>query len=283
MPEGDAVFRTARALHAGLAGREITLCDLRWPSLATADLTGRTTLEVVPRGKHILHRVDGGLTLHSHLRMEGVWRVLPASEVGPARLRDRWIRAVIGCAETTALGVRLGMLDLVRTADEHRLVGHLGPDLLGADWDPDRAVANLLREPGRPIGAALLDQRNLAGVGTIWDAETLFAERVHPWTPAGELGPDKLRAIAVRAQALVEGAKERAPGNLRVHGRSGRPCVRCGRPLRISRIGEPPEDRVMFYCSTCQGGLGPGDDGRPQAPLGAPRRTDGVLRGRKLR
>ncbi|AKT52202.1 DNA-formamidopyrimidine glycosylase family protein [Arsenicicoccus sp. oral taxon 190] len=278
MPEGDAVWRTARRLHEALSGRVITDSDLRWPSLATADLRGRTTVAVVPRGKHILHRLDDGLTLHSHLRMEGSWRTHDPARLTLRTLRAADVRAVVGCATATAVGLRLGMLDLVRTVDESRLVGHLGPDLLGADWDPDQAVANLLRQPEREIGAALLDQRNLAGVGTMWDAEVLFLQRVWPWAPVGELGPEELRAVVVRVQALVDASKvrrwsvstgsDRAGEELYVHGRSGLPCRRCGGPVRLSTIGRAPQDRAMFYCPTCQGGLGPQDDGRRQRPLG---------------
>ena len=77
MPEGDAVWRTARRLHEALAGRVLVSADLRWPSLATSDLSGLTVTEVVPRGKHLLLRLDNGWTLHSHLRMDGSWRVEP--------------------------------------------------------------------------------------------------------------------------------------------------------------------------------------------------------------
>ncbi|MCH8612853.1 DNA-formamidopyrimidine glycosylase family protein [Arsenicicoccus dermatophilus] len=278
MPEGDAVWRTARRLHRGLAGHVVTDCDLRWPSLATCDLRGRTTIEVVSRGKHLLHRLDGGLTLHSHLRMEGSWRVHDPAALTLRQLRDPDVRAVLGCATATALGLRLGMMDLVRTGDEPRLVGHLGPDLLGPDWDPDRVVANLLADPDRHVGAALLDQRNLAGVGTMWDAEVLFLERVWPWTPVAVLGADRLREIATHVQRLVDGCRERrwsvstgidAPGQeLWAHGRAGRECRRCNGTIRLSTIGEPPQDRAMFYCPTCQGGLGPEDDGRRQRPMG---------------
>ena len=75
VPEGDVVRRTAQRLHAALAGRTLVTSDLRWPSLATVDLRGREVLEVASAGKHLLARVEGGLTLHSHLRMEGQWRV----------------------------------------------------------------------------------------------------------------------------------------------------------------------------------------------------------------
>src|SRR6478609_6277135 len=140
MPEGDTVWRTAQRLDKALAGAVVTLSDLRFPQVATADLRGATTLEVVSRGKHLLHRFDTGLTLHSHLRMEGQWRIEAARDAARCLRRDD-LRAAVGTAAWMALGLRLGMLDLVATSDEATVVGHLGPDLLGTDWDLARAVA----------------------------------------------------------------------------------------------------------------------------------------------
>ncbi|SCK27082.1 endonuclease-8 [Streptomyces sp. SceaMP-e96] len=164
MPEGDTVWRLAQRLHDALAGGPLTRCDLRVPRLATVDLTGRGVLGVLPRGKHLLTRFEGGLTLHSHLRMDGAWKIYAPAERwrgGPAHQ----IRAILGTADHTAVGYRLPVLDLLRTADESRVVGHLGPDLLGPDWDPAEALRRLLTTPERPLGEALLDQRNLAGIG----------------------------------------------------------------------------------------------------------------------
>ena len=89
MPEGDTVWRTAHRLHQALAGHVVTVCDLRWPSLATVDLRGATTTEVVARGKHVLHRLDSGVTLHSHLRMDGQWRVAATDQVTGCRAAQR--------------------------------------------------------------------------------------------------------------------------------------------------------------------------------------------------
>ena len=281
MPEGDTVWRTAHRLDLALAGSLLTVCDLRWAALATVDLRGDRTIEVVSRGKHLLHRLESGRTLHSHLRMDGQWRIGVTSEASPARVAHHAIRAVVGTAEWTAIGRSLGMLDLVRTDDEGTVVGHLGPDLLGADWNLDRAIGNLRRQPARPIGAALLDQRNLAGLGTMYAAEALFMQRQPPWQPVGEMTEASLRALVFRARRLLDANRRNAiPSttgssrrgeNTSVHGRSGRPCRRCGAGVRVAMIGDAPQDRTMFYCPACQGGLGPTDDGRPQQPLGAPR------------
>lgn len=277
MPEGDTVWRTAQRLHQALAGAEVVLADLRFPEVATADLRGTTTLEVSSRGKHILQRFDNGLTLHSHLRMEGQWRVeRPDAARGWLRRDD--LRAAVGTAAWTALGLRLGMLDLVPTAQEPMLVGHLGPDLLGADWDAAVAVANV-RGSSTTIGAALLDQRSLAGLGTLWTSEALFLSQLGPWTPAADLSDEALTSVVSRAHSLIDHARHHAvqasTGVRRrgeetyVHARSGRPCRRCGAKVRVSTIGPQGRERTMFYCPGCQGGLAPNDDGRPQRPLGA--------------
>jgi endonuclease VIII len=284
MPEGDVVWRTAQRLDAALSGRELLLSDLRWPPLATVDLTGRTVLQTLARGKHLLTRLaatvaDEPVTLHSHLRMEGSWRV---DRTGAAAARaGRWpdVRAVLGNDTWTATGRRLGMLDLVATRDEDSLVGHLGPDVLGPDWDIERALANLDGRGAETIGAALLDQRVLAGIGTFYLAESLFLSGRSPWTLVGDLSEAQRRRIVQRAHDLLYLNRDQVPqtttGDARpgreafVHGRSGRPCRRCGTTVRVAPIGTAPADRVAFYCPRCQPGPTPTDDGRPQRPLGS--------------
>jgi endonuclease-8 len=282
VPEGDTVWRTAQRLHAALSGKPIVEADLRWPGISTADLRGRATIEVVSRGKHLMHRVEGGLTLHSHLRMEGQWRVEATPSLATRWRRNPQLRALVSASDWTALGLRLGMLDLVPTARESDLVGHLGPDVLGPDWDAGRAVDNLARAHV-PLGQALLDQRNLAGVGTMWCAETLFLERVPPWSLADEVDRAVVERVVSRAHRLIDNGRGQAvqssTGSYRlheahyVHARSGRPCRRCGTTVRVAPIGVPPQERTMFYCPGCQGGLGPSDDGRVQRPLGAEGRS----------
>ncbi|UQX03292.1 DNA-formamidopyrimidine glycosylase family protein [Streptomyces sp. RerS4] len=268
MPEGDSVHRAAARLHAALAGRPLTVTDLRVPRFATADLTGRTTLDVTPRGKHLLARIEGGLTLHSHLRMDGAWHVFAAGQKwhgGPAHE----IRAVLATADATAVGYRLPVLELLRTSDEARVVGHLGPDLLGPDWDPARAAANLLADPERPLGEALLDQRNLAGIGNVYKAELCFLAQVTPWTAVGALPdpPATLPRLASAAQRLLAAnigdtgrrGHRNTTGSLRpgqelfVYGRAHRPCLRCGTPIREA----PQDDRPTYWCPRCQHGPTP--------------------------
>ncbi|MGW0814677.1 DNA-formamidopyrimidine glycosylase family protein [Streptomyces viridiviolaceus] len=276
MPEGDTVWQAAKRLHDALAGQALTRSDFRVPKYATADLTGRRVLDVTPRGKHLLTRVEGGLTVHSHLRMDGSWKVYADGQRwtgGPAHQ----IRLILGTADRTAVGYRLPVLELLRTADEQRVVGHLGPDLLGPDWDPDRALANLLRDPARPLGEALLDQRNLAGIGNVYKSELCFLLGVTPWLPVGELPAAPAAKLPALAQRLLAANRERPVRrttgghrgqDLFVYGRAPRPCPRCGTSIRVADQGDGSRDRPTYWCPVCQAGPAP----RPARAAGTGRR-----------
>ncbi|MES5818308.1 DNA-formamidopyrimidine glycosylase family protein [Streptomyces sp. RG80] len=264
MPEGDTVWQAAHRLHTALAGQVLTRSDLRVPKFATADLTGRTVLDVTPRGKHLLTRIEGGLTLHSHLKMDGSWKVYAPDQRwtgGPTHQ----IRAILGTADRTAVGYRLPVLELLRTTDEHRAVGHLGPDLLGPDWDPDRALANLLQDPTRPLGEALLDQRNLAGIGNVYKSELCFLLGVTPWLPTGALPEDRAAKLPVLAKKLLEANRDRPirmttgrrGQDLFVYGRARHPCLRCGTPVRLADQGDGSRERPTYWCPMCQTGPAP--------------------------
>ncbi|WP_144792693.1 DNA-formamidopyrimidine glycosylase family protein [Microbacterium paludicola] len=256
MPEGDTVFRTARQLDEALAGREVTRFDLRVPQAATADLSGATVLGCVPRGKHLLLRI-GDHTLHSHLRMDGVWFIY--------RPGERWrhpafkVRAIVGVAEREAVGVDIADIELVRTKDEAQIVGHLGPDPLSADWDPAEAARRLSADE-RAIHVALLDQRNVAGFGNVYASELLFLRGVLPTTPAPDvdtaalldLGARTIRANRDRSERTFTGMSR--PGQMTwVYGRFRRPCRRCGTPiLRGQQGADPTRERVTYWCPRCQ-------------------------------
>ena len=281
MPEGDTVHRTADRLDSALRDAALERAELRWPSVPQVDLAGSRTLEVVARGKHLLHRFDTGTTLHTHLRMEGQWRVEHPGPATERALRRHDLRAALLTEQWSALGLRLGMLDLVPTAREAELVGHLGPDVLGPDWDATVAAARVTASEGL-IGDTLLDQRVLAGIGTFWASEILFIERVLPWTPARDLDRERVLAMLERLHRLMAASRgsgwqattgiQRSGEEAYVHARSGRPCRRCGDTVRVANTGAAPRQRTLFSCPTCQGGLAPTDDGRPQRPLGSGKR-----------
>ena len=278
------MLRTARRLDAALAGGTLVRTELRWPDLGAVDLTGRTITEVASYGKHILTRLGGDsrhepLTLRSHLRMEGQWLIKPpGNEHWPTTIGVS-VRAVLATADWTAIGRWLGLLDLIPTAAEGTLIGHLGPDIM-TDTFPEQgraeSIARIVATPSRHIGAALLDQTTVAGIGTMYMAEALFVQHISPWTPVAEVDLGALLDTARRL--LLRGATSALPsttGNPRpghntyVHARSGRPCLRCGATVRVAPIGPALKERTAFYCAVCQPGPTPTDDGRVRRPLGA--------------
>lgn len=256
MPEGDAVWRTARSLDRALTGQVLTSTDFRVPALATVSLAGEPVVETLSRGKHLMTRIGEAWTLHTHLKMEGSWAV--------GRVGDRWrkpahtARVVLRADAVEAVGFSLGVVELVPRDREDDVVGHLGPDLLGPDWDANRAVANLLRNPDRPVAEALLDQRNLAGIGNVYAAELCFLTGVLPTTPVGEVSA--LPRLVARARQLLDANREHpgmpTTGSLRrgamhyVYGR--RECGRCGSQVRVEQQGAQGRERVRYWCPSCQ-------------------------------
>lgn len=275
MPEGDSVFRATATLHAALAGQVITASDFRVPRFATLNVTGWTVSEVVPRGKHLLIRVlspDGrGLTIHSHLKMEGSWQVYPPG--GRWRKPGFTARCILRTATADAVGFSLGVLDVVKTENEGSVVGHLGPDLLGKDWDSAEAERRILTSSEVPIGVALLDQQNLAGIGNIYRCETLFLAKVHPLVRSGDvpamtslpqmlasakilleanLGPGR-RVTVLNARGIPVGREGGRPGYW-VYRREHQPCLKCRTPIKHSVLGKlnGEEERDIYFCPVCQ-------------------------------
>lgn len=291
MPEGDTVWRQARNLHRGLSGRVVRRTRFRVPAYAEIDLGGEKIQGSFARGKHLFLRI-GETTVHSHLLMEGIWHLYGVDSSGQPQ---RWkrpaftARAVIEAnarldstgqvipdsTPVSAVGFSLGMLDLLPRERELEPVAHLGPDLLGPDWNLNLAVDNLLQAPERMIGPALLDQKNLAGIGTIYRAETLFLTGVDPRTPVGAV-PDLPRLVHT-AHLLLQANKERPLRVTRTvaeplwcYGRARRACYRCGATivreeisdlgLDSEKFGETPhriateEDRarLSYRCPGCQ-------------------------------
>lgn len=271
MPEGDSVYRATARLHHALTGKSILRSDFRVPALSTVDLAGYTVSEVLPRGKHLLMRLQPPataepafnqppLTLHSHLLMEGRWDLY-----GPGARFKRpahTARVVLACDGVVAVGFDIAQVKLVPTAEEAQLVGHLGPDLLGPGWDAQAAAANFRAQPHRGIGEALLDQRLMAGVGNIYRCEVLFLTRLHPLTPVGQVVD--LGKVIEMSQRLLEVNKERSrrvtTGLARtrepywVYGRAGTPCLRCGAKIQLLKIAAEDSglERDCYFCPSCQ-------------------------------
>jgi endonuclease-8 len=281
VPEGDTVWLAAQHLQRALGGQLLVRSDFRVPQLATVDLSGQTVLGVVPRGKHLLTRLSGGLTLHTHFRMDGTWHLY--------RPGDRWtggpawqVRVVLETASWQAVGYRLPVVELV--TDEASVVGHLGPDVLAEDWDLERAVANLQAQPEREVGLALLDQRNLAGFGNLYRTEMLFLRGLTPWTAVADV-PDLPALVRTGHRLMLANRghwQQSTTGSLR-HGkdhwvfeRAGRPCRRCGARILSAEQGAAPYARLSYWCPRCQ--LGPAPPPGPvparrDRPLGRTRYT----------
>jgi endonuclease-8 len=253
MPEGDTVFHTAAALRDGLVGKTLTRCDVRVPRFAAADLTGHAVDEVISRGKHLFIRV-GPASIHSHLKMDGGWLVRTKGR--GVRESDHRVRIILETADTQAAGIDLGQLEILNRDDDMSVVAHLGPDLLGPDWDSATAVENLTADSHRAIGAALLDQRVMAGIGNVYCNELCFVSGVLPTAPVSALS-DPQRLVSRAHEMLVANRAgwhrtttgDRRHGNeLWVYGRAGMPCRRCGTLIEADRSG----DRVTYWCPDCQ-------------------------------
>jgi endonuclease VIII len=274
VPEGDTVWNTAQQLRTALAGRQLTGSELRVPRLATVELSGWTVLDCLSRGKHLLIRLaapDGRRhTLHSHLRMDGSWRTYRTGQRWAAR-PAHLIRAVLRTADTVAVGYHLHELLVVPAEREAELTARLGPDLLGSDWDAAEAVRRLAARPQVAIAEALLDQRNLAGVGNVYACEVLFLRGIAPWTPVGEVAD--LAALVDLAHRLLTANRGRSRRTVTglphdgtyVYGRAHQPCRRCATTVRRAELS----GRISYWCPNCQpnrrGGATPPAPPRPPA------------------
>ena len=257
MPEGDTIHNAARRVGAALVGKEIVDIETpqvrhrmdRWPQR----LSGRAVRAVDARGKHLFLRFDGDLTLHSHLRMGGMWGVYRRGERWRRSAGRAWL--VIRTPEHEVVQFDGPVLELMtegRTRFDQRLAG-LGPDLLADDFDERRYVA-LLRadDPTRPFGDALLDQRTLAGIGNIWRSEACFLAGVDPRRRVRDVSDDEALAAVREVRPLMRASAEGRGFAERpwVYRRAGRPCLRCETLVAAGRIGD--DNRTAYWCPRCQ-------------------------------
>ncbi len=260
MPEGDTLWRTARALQAALAGQPLTRFESSLVAVAAAArglaLVGRRIAAVEARGKHLLVRFEGGAALHTHLGLHGSWRVLPPG--AEVRLTQR-VRALLATPRAVALCLAAPRVELLPAGSElrHPALRGLGPDLLAREFDLEGALARLRGRTTEPIGVALLDQRVIAGVGNVYKSEVLFACGVDPRRLVGQLTDDELRRLLATARRLLQ--RNLGPGlrrttsplagqHLFVYQRGGRACLRCGGTIeRLVQAG-----RSTWLCPACQ-------------------------------
>jgi formamidopyrimidine-DNA glycosylase len=276
VPEGDTIYKLARRLDAALAGRVLARGRLNVPAHATADLAGYAVEGTTTHGKHLLTRLRGqaaqggaeeALTLHTHLRMDGDWALLHPGKVLPRRVEPDVRALLVTDTGRTAAALRMPVVELLRTAEEHTVVGHLGPDLLHPGFDAAEAVRRLRADPDRPLVAALLDQRVVAGLGNLWANEMCYLLGRSPWTPVGEV--DAARVVARAARALRFSATsptgyqvttgDTRPGRDHwVTGRAGKPCLRCATSVQVvQEVPGDPGRRRTWWCPHCQPGPPP--------------------------
>ncbi|MDQ6743359.1 MAG: DNA glycosylase [Candidatus Dormibacteraeota bacterium] len=251
MPEGDTIWRTAAALRERVGG--LTLKDVRPEGLAR--LKGRELEGVEARGKHLFMRFAGGWQLHSHMRMTGSWHVYRPGERW--RRPERYARAVLDFEQWVAVCFAAPVMELVR--DERESVGHLGPDVLADDFPLEAVVARARAIGPRPLAELLLDQRVCSGIGNVYKCESLWQLRLDPWRSSADVDDEQLARLFDTARALMRRnitpgstIDRRFPGSGRaaVHGRRGRPCPRCGTPVRSRQQGE--QARWTYWCPRCQ-------------------------------
>jgi endonuclease VIII len=264
MPEGDTILWAATRMRPVLEGRVPELIEMpagergerrasagrkRWPSR----LLGRAITRIDTHGKHLFLRFEGGLVLHSHLGMTGMWGVFEADQRWPRSRSRAWL--VLGRADRAVIEFDGPVLELMtdgRSRFDQRLAA-LGPDVLGEQFDRERFIARVREDdPSRPIGDALLDQRNLAGIGNIWKSEGCWEARVDPWRPLRSLSDEQLLQIVsgIRPRMLDSGLKGPRHAAPRVFRRAGRPCGRCGTAIAVRTQGEA--NRATYWCPHCQ-------------------------------
>ncbi len=274
MPEGDSIFRAARALHQALAGSSVTRFESMIPALNRVNedhpIAGRQVRGVAARGKHILMEFSDDLILHTHMRMNGSWHLYKPGERWRRPRRD--MRVVVETEMRVAVGFDIPVAEFLTERDlsRHRALQALGPDLLDSGFDAVEVHRRMALRSGDTVANVLLDQRVMAGVGNVFRSEILFLARVQPFTTVGELSERERERVIDQARTLLAAnvlprSQRLGPAvgrrttrsmdptvNLWAYGRGGRPCRECGTPIRVRKIGV--DARPIYWCPACQPG-----------------------------
>ncbi len=257
MPEGDTIAYAANRIRPVLEGRvpdEIRTPQPRhsldrWP----ARLAGRAVAHVDTHGKHLFLHFDGDLALHSHLGMRGAWGVYGPNRRWGRSGRRAWI--VFRCGDTEVVefdGPVLELMTAGRVRFDQRLAA-LGPDVLAPAFDFKRFLGRLRGDDQtRSLGDALLDQRNVAGIGNIWKSEGCWEARVDPWRPLSKVSDEELCAVIAAVRPRMQRSAMDGPRSIqaRVYGLPGRPCPRCG--TAVAALGQGDANRTTYWCPGCQ-------------------------------
>lgn len=251
MAEGDTILRAARRIEAALRGGtvEASAPNPRGRTARIERLDNHTFERASAHGKHLLLHF-GELVLHSHLGMSGSWHTYRRGE--PWRKPPRAAWAVLSTDRAEAVQFGGPTLRLLRAESLRRdpVLARLGPDILAPDFDAEQIARSLACVPDRGLGDALLDQHLVAGIGNIFKSEACFAAHLDPWQHVANVPDEQLRHIAQTAHDLMHEAVENGRGDRAVYERAGRPCPRCGTPIR-SR-GQGDANRNTYWCPSCQ-------------------------------
>ncbi len=254
MPEGDTIFRAARALNEALAGRTVTRFDSVFSHLTRVDhdlpLRGRTIERVDARGKHLLIWFSGDLVLRTHMRMHGSWHIYRPGERWQRPRSDMRIVIATPDYEAVAFSVPVAELTSARELERTSPVRALGPDIVADDFDATSVVRRIESMPEIEIADVLLDQSVVAGIGNIFKSESLFAAHVHPFARVAELSRAEIERVVDAARRLMRAAAIRRPATFAVYSRGGEPCRRCGTPISSRKQGE--NARITYWCERCQ-------------------------------
>ncbi|HET9086073.1 MAG TPA: DNA-formamidopyrimidine glycosylase family protein [Acidobacteriaceae bacterium] len=274
MPEGDTIFRSARALQQALGGKTITHFETGYAHLARVDdnktIAGRVVERVEARGKWLLMFFSGDLILLTHMLMNGTWHIYRAGERWRRRRQD--MRIVVETADWIAVAFTVPVAEFHTAASlvHRKMVTELGPDLLKEDFDEADAMQRILEHPTEEIAVVLLNQRVLAGIGNVFKSEICFACGVHPFRLVRTLRRQEVENIVHTSRKYLQAnVADGAEGNivtytgmrrttgssdrsarLWVYGRMGEPCRRCGAALHMRKQGE--QARTTFWCPSCQ-------------------------------
>lgn len=272
MPEGDTIFRAARTLHRALAGEIVVRFESVLPALTRVDddqpIAGRTVESVTSRGKHLLMRFSGGLTLRTHMRMNGSWHIYRAGE--------RWrrprsaMRVLVATHAFEAVGFHIPVAEFATERSLQRQVDlkSIGPDLLSDSFDEAEALARFRQHDESSIADALINQRIVSGAGNIYKSEVLFACRIDPFATVRMVSDEDLRRILRTARRLLRVNVDHPRGGIAtyrgyqrrhrrtqadghyVYGRARLPCRNCGTPIHVAAQGS--NARLTYFCPNCQ-------------------------------
>jgi endonuclease-8 len=272
MPEGDTIYRAARALDRALAGGIVTRFESVYPAVNRVaedhPVVGRTIESAAARGKHLLIAFSGDLTLRTHMRMNGSWHLYRPGVRWQRPARD--MRVLVATGDAVAVGFNVPIAELLtgRELARHRELRALGPDWLAPTLDAAEIVRRMRRLVSEPIGDVLLNQRVAAGIGNVLKSEILFLAGIHPFTPVSTLRDDDFERLLTvarsqltanvmsRSQSLSPSTGRRTTGSLDpntplwVYGRGGKRCLKCGTRIESKKTGL--DARSTYWCPTCQ-------------------------------